>query len=102
MILESLLLDIYWVGRVPFVLQVILTAKMVLHLLDPENRINVSKFSKESGVSRQTLYNWGQLAIAILGLGCIPNLPSSSVSHEVVANQTEIEQLRSKRKITSP
>lgn len=93
-ILESLLLNIYWVGRVPLVLQVILTAKMVLHLLDPESQINVSKLSRESGVSRQTLYTWGHRAIAILGMACIPNLAEIEASHEIAANQTEITELR--------
>lgn len=93
-ILESLLFDIHWVGRVPLVLQVILTAKMVLHLLEAGSQINVSKLSRESGVSRETLYSWGYRAIAVLGMACIPNLSQIEVSHEAATKQTEITELK--------
>lgn len=91
-ILDSLLLDIIWVARVPLVLQVILMAKMLLHLLSLMRKINVSKLSEESGVSRQTLYNWAYRAISILGLACIGHQADVGMANKA-ATETEIESL---------
>ena len=99
-ILESLLLEIRWVGRVPLVLQVILMAKMLLHVLDPESQVNVSALSKESGVSRQTLYSWAYKTISILGISCIVSESQSSLYNQastpdqISSLQEQIDQLQ--------
>lgn len=101
-ILESLLLEIRWVGRVPLVLQVILMAKMLLHVLDPESQVNVSALSKESGVSRQTLYNWAYKAISILGISCVASESELTAvdqvqpptANEIESLQEQIHQLQ--------
>lgn len=101
-ILESLLLEIRWVGRVPLVLQVILMAKMLLHVLDPESQVNVSALSKQSGVSRQTLYNWAYRAISILGVSCVssseelasPSQVQPSTANEITSLKEQIQQLQ--------
>lgn len=92
-ILESLLLEIRWVGRVPLVLQVILMAKMLLHVLDPESQVNVSALSKQSGVSRQTLYSWAYKAISILGISCITS-SSQLTPHNQAPTADQIESLQ--------
>ncbi len=48
---------------------------MLLHLLEPDYQFNVSELARQLGVSRQTLYSWGQLAISVLGLACLQATP---------------------------
>jgi transposase-like protein len=74
-ILESLLLDVTFPGPVSLVQKVIAMAKMLLHLLDPDFEVNVSQLAQEIGVSRETLYQWGYRAIAVVGMACIPDRP---------------------------
>lgn len=81
-ILESLLLDILWPGPIPLPQKVILMAKMVLHLLDPASQYNVTQLAREHGVSRETLYQWGYTAIAVLGMACLPDPPGPKPDRE--------------------
>ena len=53
-----------------FETKIIVAAKMLLHLLDPDFQLNVSELARQVGVSRQSLYSWGWLAITVLGMAC--------------------------------
>jgi hypothetical protein len=88
-ILESLLLEIIFPGPVPLVQKVILMAKMLLHLLDEDTQFNVSRLAEDNSVSRNTLYEWGYRAIAILGLACIPDQPGPKPTAESSIQEQE-------------
>ncbi len=69
-----LLLDFSWSGRLKLIQKVILMAKMLLHFLDPEHRVNVSHLAQESGVIHQTLYQSGfKRSHSSIGEALIPN-----------------------------
>jgi transposase-like protein len=108
-ILESLQLEVIWSGPVSLVQKVIVMAKMVLHVLDPEAQINVSQLAQEAGVSRETLYEWGYQAIAVLGMACLPKQrgrkrgveplrlelgPSAALSEQVAELRQDNDRLR--------
>jgi len=78
--------------------KIIVAAKMLLHLLDPEFQLNVSDFARQLGVSRQSLYPWGRLAIAVLGLACLKTKPGPKTVEpegaEVSRLKAELQQLQ--------
>ena len=106
-ILHALLFEFTHTGPISLVDKVILMAKMVLHLLDSDIKINVSELSREYGISRETLYDWGHKSVTILGMGCIPDQPGckgkpvepeevSELKKQVKELQQENEGLRSR------
>lgn len=78
--------------------KMIMAAKMLLHLLDPDFRLNVSQLSGQVGISRQSLYNWGWLAITVLGLACLKTKPGPKKEEpegaEVSRLQAEMQQMQ--------
>ena len=71
--------------------KIIVAAKMLLHLLDPDFQLNVSELAGQVGVSRQSLYIWGRLAIAVLGLACLKTKPGPKAAEP---EGVEVSQLK--------
>jgi transposase-like protein len=78
--------------------KIIVAAKMLLHLLDPDFELNVSELARQVGVSRQTLYTWGQLAIAVLGVAYLKTKPGPKAVEpegaEVTRLTAELQQMQ--------
>ena len=71
--------------------KIIVAAKMLLHLLDPDFHLNVSELARQVGVSRQSLYQWGEVALTVMGLVCLQRKPGPKV---VEPETAEVIQLR--------
>ena len=71
--------------------KIIVAAKMLLHLLDPDFQLKVSELARQVGVSRQSLYIWGWLAITVLGMACLKTKPGPKA---VEPEGAEVTQLR--------
>ncbi len=94
-ILDTLLFEFVYPGPVPLVEKVILMAMMVLHLLGADIEVNVSELSRKYGVSRESLYEWGYRAIALLGIECIPEQPGcKSKTERGTVEPEEVEELK--------
>lgn len=97
-ILDALRLE----GKEPtvttFETKIVIAAKMLLHLLDPDFELNVSDLARQVGVSRQSLYTWGWLAITVLGIACLKTKPGPKAGEPEVAEvtrlQAELQQLQ--------
>lgn len=78
--------------------KIVVAAKMLLHLLDPDFQLNVSELARQMGVSRQTLYSWGHLALAVLGLACLKTKPGPKAVEpegaEVTRLKAELQQMQ--------
>ena len=78
--------------------KIIMAAKMLLHLLDPGFQLNVSDLAGQVGVSRQSLYNWGWLAITVLGIACLKTRPGPKTAEpegaEVTRLKAQLQQLQ--------
>ena len=78
--------------------KIVIAAKMLLHLLDPDFELNVSDLARQVGVSRQSLYNWGWLAITVLGIACLKTKPGPKTVEpegaEVIHLKAELQQLQ--------
>lgn len=78
--------------------KIVMAAKMLLHLLDPDFQLNVSELARQIGVSRQSLYNWGWLAITVLGIACLKTKPGPKTVEpegtEVTRLKAELQQLQ--------
>lgn len=78
--------------------KIIMAAKMLLHLLDPDFQLDVSELARQVGVSRQSLYNWGWLAITVLGIACLKTKPGPKTVEpegaEVTRLKAELQQMQ--------
>jgi transposase-like protein len=71
--------------------KIIVAAKMLQHLLDPDFQLNVSELARQVGVSRQSLYSWGWLAMTVVGIACLKTKPGPKA---VEPEGAEVTQLR--------
>jgi transposase-like protein len=82
----------------PLETKIVMAAKMLLHLLDPEFQLNVSDLARQVGVSRQSLYKWGWLAMTVLGIACLKTKPGPKTVEpqgvEVTRLQAQLQQLQ--------
>jgi transposase-like protein len=78
--------------------KIVIAAKMLLHLLDPDFELNVSELARQVGVSRQSLYNWGWLAITVLAIACLKTKPGPKIVEpegaEVTRLKAELQQIQ--------
>lgn len=78
--------------------KIIVAAKMLLHLLDPDFQLNVSELARQVGVSRQSLYSWGWLALTVVGMACLKTKPGPKAVEpegaEVTRLKAELQQMQ--------
>ena len=70
--------------------KIMVAAKMLLHLLDSDFQLSVSELARQVGVSRQSLYSWGWLAITVLGMACLKTKPGPKPVEPEIAEVTQM------------